>query len=116
MDTRGQQGPIDLQHLARYTGGDAAVDAEILQLFDAQSALMLQQIQTALGRRDTQVWRQGLHQLKGAARGIGAFALADIAARAESIETSDCQGVAIFEALITESERVRGFIRNHLSR
>jgi len=116
MDAREEQQAIDLQHLARYTGGDAKLDAEILQLFEAQSALMLQQIQTALDTRDTESWRRELHQLKGAARGVGAFALADIAACAESIEASECQSVAIFESLVAESERARGFIRNHLSR
>jgi HPt (histidine-containing phosphotransfer) domain-containing protein len=116
MDAREEQPPIDLQHLARYTGGDASLDAEILQLFETQSALMLKQIQTALETLDTGAWRQVLHQLKGAARGIGAFALADIAAHAESIEASDGQSVAILESLVAESERARGFIRNHLSR
>src|SRR5437763_7535261 len=35
--------PVDLDHLARYTGGDPAVDREILTLFVQQSSAMLAQ-------------------------------------------------------------------------
>ena len=28
--------PVDMAHLARYTGGDSALNAEVLKLFDGQ--------------------------------------------------------------------------------
>ena len=37
MSAVGNQRPVDLVHLSRYTGGDTALNAEILQLFDTQA-------------------------------------------------------------------------------
>ena len=79
------QGPVDLAHLACYTGGDAGINAEVLQLFLDQSALLLQQLHTALDNRDHKSWREIAHSLKGAARGIGAFAMADAAPALEPV-------------------------------
>ena len=75
--------PVDLSHLATYTGGDAALNAEVLQLFCDQSATLMCRLLDALDARDQQGWQAVTHSLKGAARGIGAFALADAAADAE---------------------------------
>ena len=36
--------PVDLDHLARYTGGDRAIDRDVLQLFVQQSSAMLAQL------------------------------------------------------------------------
>ena len=33
--------PVDLAHLARYTGGDKVLNAEILRLFDNQVSEMV---------------------------------------------------------------------------
>src|ERR1051325_5161402 len=83
LESVAQQHPVDLGHLARYTGGEAALDAEILQLFATQSAGMLRELGGMLEMRDAIRWRQIVHSLKGAAMGIGAFGLADAAAEAE---------------------------------
>ncbi len=34
--------PVDLSHLARYTGGDRTLNAEILRLFDDQLSNMVE--------------------------------------------------------------------------
>lgn len=75
--------PIDLAHLARYTGGDTKVSAEVLTLFANQSVELLNRLDAALHQSDTRAWRDVNHSLKGGARGIGAFQLADKAAEAE---------------------------------
>ena len=66
---------FDAAHLARYTGGDAALRDELL-------GLMCDQAQRCLAIMDSPVdasaWRAACHTLKGAARGVGAFALADL--------------------------------------
>ena len=41
--------PVDLAHLARYTGGDKALNAEILRLFDGQVTEMVGQLQRRSG-------------------------------------------------------------------
>ena len=87
--------PIDLDHLNRYTGGDRGLNEEILKLFEDQCAVTLAQLE-ALAKEDGaggKIWHQLTHTLKGAARGVGAFGLAEIAAEAEKIPTD--RGVAM---------------------
>ncbi len=67
---------IDLEHLARYTGGDRALNAEILRLFDGQVTEMVGQLHAILAARDLKRWKEVTHTIKGAARGVGAFAMA----------------------------------------
>jgi HPt (histidine-containing phosphotransfer) domain-containing protein len=63
--------PIDLQHLRQMTLGDFALEREVLGMFLAQTArpigdLMIAAEPTALA-----------HRLKGSARAIGAFRVAE---------------------------------------
>ena len=71
-------GPIDFDHLRRMTLGNAAIEHEVLTLFSAQSAELARSL--AALPADT---RTLAHTLKGSARAIGAFAVADAAARLE---------------------------------
>ncbi len=72
--------PIDLDHLSRYVFGDKALLAEVLGIFRDEAAQISARMTPAM---DDDAWRLAAHKLKGAARGIGAFALADAAERAE---------------------------------
>jgi HPt (histidine-containing phosphotransfer) domain-containing protein len=83
--------PVDLDHLSRYTGGDTRVNAEILTLFANQSAELLIRLDTALHQSDSKTWRAVNHSLKGGARGIGAFHLAEKAAEAEGTDPASDQ-------------------------
>ncbi|MCW5724188.1 MAG: Hpt domain-containing protein [Maricaulaceae bacterium] len=71
---------LDRTHLARYTGGDAALEAELLALLKQSAARSLAAMEHAAS---DQAWRDAAHTLKGAARGVGAFALAEACERAE---------------------------------
>jgi HPt (histidine-containing phosphotransfer) domain-containing protein len=71
-------GPIDFKHLERMTLGDASLEREVLALFSAQSAQLTDAI--AGLPEDARVLA---HSLKGSARAIGAFAVADAAERLE---------------------------------
>lgn len=73
---------IDRVHLARYTMGDIALEAEILVMFADQLDEMLGALETA---RDANTWNRAAHTLKGSSRAIGAWALAEMAAKAEEI-------------------------------
>ncbi len=85
--------PVDLDHLNNYTGGDSALNCQILGLFDSQCHEILEKLSilAAAGQSDENAksWREVVHSLKGASRGIGAFELGDIAAKAEKISLSN---------------------------
>ena len=100
---RNSQLPADLVHLGRYTGGDRALNQEILGLFEKQCHEILAQLEAfAKESGDGKAWREITHALKGAARGIGAFDLADAAADAEKTQLNDQQ------ALLAAVHRIRG--------
>ncbi len=108
--------PVDLAHLARYTGGDKTLNAEILKLFDGQVSDMVGQLLGLLEARDARKWREVTHTIKGAARGIGAFAMGDAAAAAEPVDpaTSPDRAVQVIETLRVEGEAVQQFIAAYL--
>ncbi|UPK38711.1 Hpt domain-containing protein [Bradyrhizobium sp. 186] len=70
--------PLDLDHLSRMTLGDAELEQEVLGMF-AEQAVRLIAAMTALPAEAGAL----AHKLKGSARGIGAFAVADAAASLE---------------------------------
>ena len=108
--------PIDLDHLARYTGGEKALNAEILRLFDGQVTDMVVQLQTILAQRDVKRWREVTHTIKGAARGVGAFGMGEAAAAAEPVDPANGdKAKAAIQNLQGEAETVRAFIRNYLA-
>jgi HPt (histidine-containing phosphotransfer) domain-containing protein len=73
-------GPIDFEHLKRMTLGDAGIEQEVLAMFAAQSASLVGAIATMPPQAAALA-----HTLKGSARAIGAFAVADAAARLETV-------------------------------
>jgi HPt (histidine-containing phosphotransfer) domain-containing protein len=81
--------PVDLQHLRRYTLGDAALEKEILDLFVGQAPVSVQQLATA---QDAKSWTMAAHSLKGSARSVGAMEVADLAAAAEGLGYADAAG------------------------
>jgi len=68
---------IDTAHLARYTMGDVKLERELLGMFDAQLEELLTALENARG--DVRAWKLAAHTLKGAARAVGAFPLAETA-------------------------------------
>lgn len=72
--------PIDMAHLARQTMGDRALEQEILQLFAQQAVTVRKQISAASPAERIRL----AHGLKGSARGVGAFAIADCVAELET--------------------------------
>jgi len=73
-------GPIDFEHLKRMTLGDAGLEQEVLAMFAAQSASLVGTIATMPADAPALA-----HTLKGSARAVGAFAVADAAARLEAV-------------------------------
>jgi HPt (histidine-containing phosphotransfer) domain-containing protein len=73
-------GPIDREHLRRMTLDDAGLEREVLAMFSAQSVGLI----GALGSLPPEAGALA-HTLKGSARAIGAFAVADAALRLEAV-------------------------------
>jgi HPt (histidine-containing phosphotransfer) domain-containing protein len=73
------QGPIDIAHLGRMTLGDASLEAQVLKMFSTQA----DSLADALAGLPSDAGELA-HKLKGSARAIGAFHLADAAARLEA--------------------------------
>lgn len=78
--------PIDLVHLSKYTLGDRSLEGELLGLFRAQAGLYIDRLAAAASPKD---WQDAAHSLKGSARGVGAWALAELAERAEKAALGD---------------------------
>jgi HPt (histidine-containing phosphotransfer) domain-containing protein len=74
------RGPIDLQFLGRQTLGDEGLEQEVLRLFDEMSHTYFHRLESSTNVSDLM---RNLHTLRGAAAGVGAFALAELARVAE---------------------------------
>lgn len=72
--------PVDLVHLSRQTLGDRDLEREVLDLFERQSLAMIKRLREATSAK---TWAEAAHTLKGSARGIGAFGVADAAEQVE---------------------------------
>ena len=77
-------GPIDFEHLRRMTLGDAGLEREVLAMFSAQSVRLIATLATLPEDAGALA-----HTLKGSARAIGAFGVADAA---ESLEAAISSG------------------------
>ncbi|RWX60295.1 histidine kinase [Mesorhizobium sp. M4B.F.Ca.ET.089.01.1.1] len=94
--------PVDLAHLSRQTMGDRALEQEVLALFVQQALSVRDKILEA----DVKERLLLAHGLKGSARGVGAFAIADCAAAIEG-QPEDAKTLNRLGVLI---EEVREFI------
>jgi HPt (histidine-containing phosphotransfer) domain-containing protein len=70
---------IDFEHLARMTLGEPSLEAEVLTLFDRQADILLARMQDA----PPAAVAAFAHTLKGSARGIGAWRVAEAAEAVE---------------------------------
>lgn len=76
-----QHRPIDMAYLARQTLGDPGLEEEVLRLFDDSTRAYFRRLEQSTNVDDL---LRHLHTLKGAAAGVGARAIADLAAAAEA--------------------------------
>jgi HPt (histidine-containing phosphotransfer) domain-containing protein len=82
---------IDLEHLARMTLGERSLEAEVLTLFDRQAAVLLAHMRDSAPAAVAAF----AHTLKGSARGIGAWRVAEAADTVEMHAIrADAGGVA----------------------
>jgi HPt (histidine-containing phosphotransfer) domain-containing protein len=101
--------PIDLDHLRRQTLGRAELAREVLVLFDEHAAnqvTIARRAPTSAGKREA------AHSLIGAAKGVGAFAVAQAATAVER-GRDPLRGMAALDAAVQEA---RAFIGAYLVR
>ena len=102
--------PIDVLHLRQMTLGDASVENEVLTMFSAQSAELIGALATLLPDAANLA-----HKLKGSARAIGAFHVAEAVENFEAA-LRDGDTSAPLDALQHAVERARAAIEAMLRR
>ena len=103
--------PLDLDHLARMTLGDAELEHEVLAMFAEQSVRLIAAMSTLPAEAGALA-----HKLKGSARGIGAFAVADAAAGLETaVRTGNNppRAFAVLKEAVTEVRAAIAAILKH---
>lgn len=93
---------FDRQHFAHMTGGDDALQAEIVQIFRVQAELWGRLL---IPDAPTPIWRDAAHTVKGSARGLGLWALAEACEHAEGLGKAGAVEGAMVSAALA---RVRG--------
>jgi HPt (histidine-containing phosphotransfer) domain-containing protein len=76
-------GAVDFAYLEGFAAGDSQVIDEVLALFREQAALW-----TPMLDPSHDGWRDAVHTVKGAARGVGAFTLGDVCEQCEAATAS----------------------------
>ncbi len=107
---------IDLVHLSRQTLGDTTLETELLKLFDRQAQQLAIRLAAPAGRNEGDSRAELAHMLKGSARAIGAFELADAAdayetaVRAATPEGGAQNSIEAWGRLAAAIDRARGSV------
>jgi HPt (histidine-containing phosphotransfer) domain-containing protein len=100
--------PLDRAFLSRQTFGDRKLEREVLDLFRTQSPIYLERVKAA--RSDSE-WREAVHTLKGSARAVGAWRIAEAAERAElGNPSSRAASIAQLESSVLEANAFIGSV------
>ena len=94
---RSEAGAIDRAHLTRMTFGEAALERELLELFDRQAEILIARI----AQSDPATVAALAHTLKGSAVGVGASEVAAAAAAIEQAPTAERR--AVLAAAVTRA-------------
>jgi HPt (histidine-containing phosphotransfer) domain-containing protein len=91
---------VDFRYLEQFVAHDPGIVREVLDLFRQQARTWAEELNA--GSAD---WRDLVHTIKGAARGVGANALGDACAAAEAGSTADLPAVRMaLETAVAEIE------------
>lgn len=99
--------PVDLAHLSRQTMGDRDLEREVLSLFLHQAQVVGDRMEGASPQERVLL----AHGLKGSARGIGAFRVADIAGSVETDPMSGGHLKSLGEAIVDVHDFVSSISR-----
>lgn len=96
-------GTVDFGYLEGFAAGDLGVVREVLAMFRQQARLW----EPALDAGDAG-WRDVVHTIKGASRGVGANRLGDVCAACEAAGEGDLP--AVREALAAAMADIQGYL------
>ena len=103
-----EQAVVDLDHLAQYTGGDRNLEDQLFGLFLSNAVRYIDDMAQSGGG---QAWKMAAHTLKGGARGIGAWDVADRSEMAEAaLHAPDDARDRLIGELRDAIDRVRAFV------
>jgi HPt (histidine-containing phosphotransfer) domain-containing protein len=106
--------PIDVDYLGKQTLGDEGLEQEVLRLFDVMVQTYMERLESSTGR---DALLQHLHTLKGAAAGVGAFSLSEMAREVEtSLKAGEPVDPERIDDLRMSVEEVSAFISSRLER
>ena len=110
--------PVDLDRLSRTTGGDLAVELELLRIFVEQTEEKLRSVESALAAQNYGQIREDAHSIKGASANVGADRLRELAASLEGRMKNGehARAEAMVAEVADEFGRVRVFLENHRRR
>lgn len=106
--TVSQQPVLDLVHLSCQTFGDQSLEKDVLGLFLDQAENTGRALRCT---RDSGERGRLYHLLKGSARGVGAFQLADFAQAAEAEPESDVHLAATLSAIVAVTDRLESLLQ-----
>ena len=105
--------PIDMEHLDRQTLGDPGLQEEVLRLFDEMTHVYYGRLEVSTTVEEL---LRNLHTLKGAAAGVGAFGLAELARVAEAeLRKGEPVNPERIDDLAMAVQEVSAFIHTRLS-
>ncbi len=102
--------PVDLVHLAKQCLGNEALELDVLRLFDQTMGTYFERLRLAATFDDMAIT---IHSIKGAAAGVGAWAIAE---QAKGIEADLRDGFAIRSERIDDLGLVIEEARDFISR
>ena len=98
------QSPIDVDRLHKYTGGDAELEAELLEVFAEEADRIIQEAKEAEARGDATSLTHLIHQLKGSSAYLGVRWMPELAAKLEKQATVNNLQEA--KEILTELEQI----------
>ncbi len=103
---------LDLDHLAHYTAGDTSLQSELLGLFAEQMKVQIRLLEAGA---EGQGWMIATHTLKGAARAVGAWSVAEAAEVLETLDpakdVAECtKQLGLLRTLAAECETAIGVV------
>ena len=109
-DTRAQI--VDLAALHRATGGDQALQREVVQMFAEQVGVKLEDLRRSVAEHDTDALRRACHTLLGSCTTLGAVRMAELLLILEKTAGTDSfdTASAVCADLAAEADRSLRFL------
>ncbi len=102
---------FDRDHLKEYTDGDKETENMLVNMFLENLELDLNRLQNSFSKENFHEWEAVAHKLHGASVHMGAYALADICDRAQSLPAGEeGQMKDLHPLILMESHRLHGVL------